>query len=156
VTIIGAISNKRDQIFKKIANTTNTENVLAFFSNLNSKIGLRDKVMVMDNHAAHHSNQVTAYLEKQGAIVLFMPPLSSYFNPIETIWSYIKQKWRNELVQLLGAQPSKRYMNRTLERLCEDTPPLVVTNIANSCIALMRKYFLRHACSQALSDRARL
>jgi transposase len=107
ITIIGAISNQRDQIYSKIANTTNTENVLAFFSNLNSKIKLKDKIIVMDNHASHHSNQVLAYLEKHGAIVLFMPPLSSYFNPIETVWSFVKQKWRNELVKLLGAQPSK-------------------------------------------------
>ena len=36
VTIIGAITNRREEIYYKIANTTNTENVLAFYSHLNS------------------------------------------------------------------------------------------------------------------------
>jgi transposase len=25
---------------------------------------------------------------------------SSYFNPIETVWSWVKSKWRNTLLQL--------------------------------------------------------
>ena len=52
--------------------------------------GLKDKVIVMDNHAAHHSYMVDEILSKYGAILLFLPPSSSYFNPIETIWSWVK------------------------------------------------------------------
>jgi transposase len=44
----------------------------------------------MDNHAAHHSHMVDEILCKYGAIILFLPPSSSYFNPIETIWSWVK------------------------------------------------------------------
>ena len=90
VTIIGAISNLRSRIFFKITSTTNTENVLAFFSDLNKDIGLANKVIVMDNHAAHHSKAVTNFISKHGGVTLFMPPISSYFNPIETIWSWVK------------------------------------------------------------------
>ena len=54
----------------------------------------------MDNHGAHKSNIVSEFLETEGAILEFLPVNSSYFNPIETIWSWVKSKWRNTLLQL--------------------------------------------------------
>ena len=54
----------------------------------------------MDNHGAHKSNIVTEFLETEGAILEFLPVNSSYFNPIETVWSWVKSKWRNNLLQL--------------------------------------------------------
>ena len=54
----------------------------------------------MDNHGAHKSNIVTELLETEGAILEFLPVNSSYFNPIETVWSWVKSKWRNYLLQL--------------------------------------------------------
>ena len=57
----------------------------------------------MDNHPSHHSKVVNAFVENHGGKILFMPPISSYFNPIETIWSWLKGKWRNELIKLNGA-----------------------------------------------------
>ena len=56
----------------------------------------------MDNHPSHHSKQITEYVEERDGDILFTPPTSSYFNPIETIWSWIKNKWRNALVDLNG------------------------------------------------------
>jgi transposase len=44
----------------------------------------------MDNHRAHHSKAVLEFLKIREAEVLFMPPSSSYFNPIETVWSWVK------------------------------------------------------------------
>ena len=102
MTIIGAITNLRNRIYFTIANTTNTENVLAFYAHLHQEIDLRDKVIVMDNHAAHHSNVVESFIEERGGTTLFLPPISSYFNPIETIWAWVKGKWRNELIKLQG------------------------------------------------------
>jgi hypothetical protein len=32
-------------------------------------------------------------------------------------------------------------MTQTLKKLCEDAPPLIVTNIAGSVINYMKKYF---------------
>ena len=54
----------------------------------------------MDNHGAHKSNIFTEFLEIEGAILEFLPVNSSYFNPIETVWSWVKSKWRNTLLQL--------------------------------------------------------
>ena len=100
VPITGAISNVRNKIYFKISDKTNTLNVMDFFKYLNQEINLRDKVIIMDNHPAHHSNVVKTFIENHGGKILFMPPISSYFNPIETIWSWLKGKWRNELIKL--------------------------------------------------------
>ena len=69
----------------------------------------------MDNHPSHHSKHITEYIEERDGECLFMPPTSSYFNPIETIWSYIKFKWRNKLTDLNGEQPNKKFMEETLK-----------------------------------------
>jgi len=90
VTIIGAITSLSEKIFYHIGETTNKDEVNAFFDKMDSQIGLKDKVIVMDNHPAHHSHLIREYLEAIEAKILFLPPSSSYFNPIETIWSWLK------------------------------------------------------------------
>ena len=51
---------------------------------------IHNKLLVMDNHKAHHNKEILEYIKQKGGEVLFMPPSSSYFNPIETIWSWLK------------------------------------------------------------------
>ena len=100
VTIIGAISLEMKSVYHQITNTTNIETVSEFFKKMSKKIDLLNKVIVMDNHAAHRSNELSEFLISKGAIVEFLPPNCSYFNPIETIWSWVKGKWRNQLLQV--------------------------------------------------------
>ena len=88
----------KDKIYFNISDKTNTLNVMEFFQYLNQEINLRDKIIIMDNHPAHHSKLVTEFILSHGGILLFMPPISSYFNPIETMWSWVKSRWRNELI----------------------------------------------------------
>ena len=87
-------------IFHHVTYSTNIKTVENFFKKLDKKIDLTDKVIVMDNNGAHKSNIVTEFLETEGAILEFLPVNSSYFNPIETVWSWVKGKWRNTLLQL--------------------------------------------------------
>ena len=77
----------------------------------------------MDNHGAHKSNIVTEFLETEGAILEFLPVNSSYFNPIETIWSWVKSKWRNSLLQLQDLNEShKDWMQTELSSICKSCP----------------------------------
>ena len=62
VTIIGAITNKKQQIFYNITNNTSTLTVLEFYRYLNQEIKLKDKVIIMDNHPAHHAKLVTEFI----------------------------------------------------------------------------------------------
>ena len=47
-------------------------------------------VVVMDNLTAHKRPQIKRTIEALGATVLYLPPYSPDFNPIEMIWSKVK------------------------------------------------------------------
>jgi transposase len=52
---------------------------------------LRDgDVVVMDNLTAHKRPLIKRLIEAAGATVLYLPPYSPDFNPIEMIWSKVK------------------------------------------------------------------
>ena len=71
---------------------------------------------------------------------------SSYFNPIETIWSWVKSKWRNRLLQLQDLNEShKDWMQTELSSICKSCPEKVIHNIVNSCNRLMKKFLKEYA-----------
>jgi transposase len=47
-------------------------------------------VVVMDNLSSHKSQRAQRAIEAAGAYVLFLPPYSPDFNPIEKMWAKIK------------------------------------------------------------------
>jgi transposase len=52
-------------------------------------------IVVMDNLAPHKSEATLALIEEVGAEVLFLPPYSPDLNPIEKMWSKVKQRLRS-------------------------------------------------------------
>jgi transposase len=52
-------------------------------------------VVVMDNLSAHKRPQIKQLIETAGASVLYLPPYSPDFNPIEMIWSKVKRLLRS-------------------------------------------------------------
>jgi transposase len=57
---------------------------------------LRPKdIVVMDNLSAHKDASVVAAIESAGAIVCFLPPYSPDLNPIEKMWSKVKEVLRS-------------------------------------------------------------
>jgi transposase len=51
-------------------------------------------VVVMDNLASHKHPRVRELIESAGAKLLYLPPYSPDFNPIEMIWSKVKRLLR--------------------------------------------------------------
>jgi len=52
-------------------------------------------VVVMDNLAAHKVAGIEQAIEAVGARVIYLPPYSPDYNPIENMWSKIKQRLRS-------------------------------------------------------------
>jgi transposase len=48
------------------------------------------RIVVMDNLRSHKVTGVAELIESAGAILLYLPPYSPDFNPIEQMWSKIK------------------------------------------------------------------
>ena len=52
-------------------------------------------VVVMDNLSPHKTRGVQEAIEARGATVRYLPPYSPDFNPIEAMWSKVKQHLRS-------------------------------------------------------------
>ena len=60
-------------------------------------------VLIMDNLSVHKDPTVVGLLEGAGVRVLFQPPYSPEFNPIEMYWSAFKNVLRKHEARSLGA-----------------------------------------------------
>ena len=70
LTVIGGIST--DGEFNYIIRpTTNSENVLDYLKFVSHSMDLEGAVVLMDNHAAHHSNVVKQFCDEQKLFRLF-------------------------------------------------------------------------------------
>jgi len=63
----------------------------------------RGDVVVMDNLTAHKRSRVRQLIEAAGATVLYLPPYSPDFNPIEMIWSKVKRLLRTIAARTVDA-----------------------------------------------------
>jgi transposase len=74
------------------------------------------EVVVMDNLSVHKSERVREMIEGTGASLLYLPPYSPEFNPIEEAFSKIKN-----LVRKAGARVREALVDAVGEALCEVT-----------------------------------
>lgn len=51
-------------------------------------------VLVLDNARTHHGGRIDEIVTSAGCSVLYLPPYSPDFNPIELAWSWIKARVR--------------------------------------------------------------
>ena len=61
-----------------------------------------DDIVVMDNMRTHHSKAVKKVIDKLKINVIYLPPYSPDFNPIENMWSKIKAILRKLKVRVLS------------------------------------------------------
>ena len=57
-----------------------------------------NSVIILDNARIHHNQEWISVIEELGGRVLFLPPYSPDFNPIELAFAYIKQwlkRWKD-------------------------------------------------------------
>jgi transposase len=51
---------------------------------------LPGSVLVLDNASIHKGGQIAALVKKAGCRLLYLPPYSPDFNPIELVWAFVK------------------------------------------------------------------
>lgn len=77
-------------------------------------------VVIMDNLSPHKTPAIQEAISKAGATVLYLPPYSPDFNPIEHLWSKVK-----EYLRKLAA--------RTFEALSDGIAEALATVTASDC-----------------------
>jgi transposase len=60
-------------------------------------------IVIMDNASFHKIKQVREAIESSGARLVFLPPYSPDFSPIELMWSKLKQYLRKKAARTLGS-----------------------------------------------------
>jgi transposase len=90
ITMLGALALTGFRGLMTIDAGTSTDVFLAFVQQILAPNLRPGDVVVMDNLAAHKAAIVRAAIEAAGATVLFLPPYSPEFNPIERAWAKLK------------------------------------------------------------------
>lgn len=71
--------------------TGKAEDMCRFLDAVRSANGDRKIVMILDNSKPHHSHLVSEHAVELDIVLLFLPPYSPQFNPIEFIWKTMKK-----------------------------------------------------------------
>jgi transposase len=90
MTMIGAIALDGVRGFMTIESGTTSEVFNAF---VEAELAPRLKpgdIVVMDNLSAHRNPEARRRIEAVGAEILFIPPYSPEYNPIEKYWGKLK------------------------------------------------------------------
>jgi transposase len=91
-TLICAISNKRIIQYKIINGSANAEHFKDFLMDLTKTV--ENKYLLMDNARIHHSKLVKEYVSNTSNKQLFNVPYMPQYNPIEHIFSILKDHIR--------------------------------------------------------------
>jgi transposase len=82
---------------------TDTESFRAYIRHVLIPTLRAGDIVVMDNLSAHKNSYTLSLVRKAGAKVLFLPAYSPDLNPIEMMWSKIKQALRSAEARSLPA-----------------------------------------------------
>lgn len=95
LTLLGAMSIEGMIATMTVEAPTDGEVFLAYLEQVLCPRLKRGDVVVMDNLSSHKVAGVRERIEAAGAELLYLPPYSPDFNPIEQCWSKLKQALRS-------------------------------------------------------------
>lgn len=94
LTMLGTMSLRGRVAAMTVESATDGDVFLAYLEQVLCPKLKPGDVVVMDNLSAHKVNGVRELIEATGAELLYLPPYSPDFNPIEKAWSKLKQLLR--------------------------------------------------------------
>ena len=106
VTMLAALTRQGLRAPMTIESATDGDVFLAYLEQVLCPRLVPGQVVIMDNLPAHKVAGVRRLIEATGAHVLYLPPYSPDFNPIEQAWSKIKQHLRSAKARTLEALES--------------------------------------------------
>ena len=94
ISTIGGMSINGIETAMCFEGTLNTVVFLYFIEHFLVPVLTSKHVVVMDNASVHKNTDVLEMIENTGASLIYLPPYSPEFNPIEMAWSKLKQYLR--------------------------------------------------------------
>ena len=129
MTMIGAIALDGWRGFVTIDAATDGDVFRAFVEQeLVPRLRVGD-VVVMDNLAAHQNSAAIAAIRSVGADVMFLPPYSPEFNPIESAWAKLKMPFAGPRQRhaMSSTAPSPEQWPRSAGPISAAGPPILAT-----------------------------
>jgi len=90
MTLIGAVALDGFRGFMTVDSGTTSDVFCAFVEHELVPNLMPGDIIVMDNLSAHRNAYARHLIESAGAEILFLPPYSPEFNPIEKVWGKLK------------------------------------------------------------------
>jgi len=103
LTVLGAITIKGVLASMTIEEATDGDVFLAYLEQVLCPKLEAGHVVIMDNLRAHKVEGVREKIEGRGARLVYLPPYSPDFNPIEQIWAKVKQWLRSAKTRTVEA-----------------------------------------------------
>ena len=94
LTLIGALSVRGLQGVQVLEGALNQHSFALYIGCILAPQLRRGDVLVLDNLRVHHLSGLREWLAQRGIEVLFLPPYSPDFTPIEQAWNKLKIKLR--------------------------------------------------------------
>jgi transposase len=101
LTVLAALTVDGVLASMTIESPTDGEVFLAFLEQVLGPRLQPGHIVILDNLSAHKVEGVRAAVESRGAQLLYLPPYSPDFNPIEQAWSKLKQLLRGAKARIL-------------------------------------------------------
>lgn len=101
LTVLAALTVEGVLASMTIESPTDGEVFLAFLEQVLGPRLQPGHIVILDNLSAHKVEGVRAAVESRGAQLLYLPPYSPDFNPIEQAWSKLKQLLRGAKARIL-------------------------------------------------------
>ena len=103
-TLVSSVRLDGTQAYEFFQGSLNGKNFLSYVKNTLIPTLKKGDIVVMDNLSCHKVKGVKEAIEEAGASVLYLPPYSPDFNPIEMTWSKMKtllRNWKTDTPELL-------------------------------------------------------
>jgi transposase len=94
LSVLGALGLQGMLSFRHKPGAMKREDVEAFLREDVLPSLLAGSVLVLDNARIHHGGRIRAIVEEAGCSVLYLPPYSPDFSPIELAWGWVKNRVR--------------------------------------------------------------
>jgi len=105
-TILSSIRLNGETAYTTYSGGTTGDKFVEYLKNVLIPTLNKGDVIIMDNMRSHHVKDVKDVIEKAGMVLLYLPPYSPDFNPIEKMWSKIKSILRKLKIRVSTELPA--------------------------------------------------
>ncbi len=119
-TLLSSVRLDGTIVKKVFQGALNGEIFLDYIKNILVPTLHKGDIVVMDNLSCHKVKGVKEAIEQAGASVLYLPPYSPDFKPIEMMWSKIKsllRKWKARTSNMLDIFIRKAFSSVTTKNI---------------------------------------